>query len=125
MEPSQQFYLLDVDPGTIETVVKPTHSHTNSLGQIMDATFWLLVGLFVVVLGSSWAGAGSNHGRRLERLERNVDLILKHLGLDPNGGVNQEVLELMKAGQKIQAIKLYREQTGVGLKTAKDYVESL
>ena len=31
----------------------------------------------------------------------------------------------MKAGQKIEAIKLYREQTGVGLKEAKDYVESL
>ena len=31
----------------------------------------------------------------------------------------------MKAGQKIQAIKLYREQTGAGLKEAKDYVESL
>ncbi len=91
----------------------------------MDATFWLLVGLFVVVLGSSWAGAGSNNGRRLGRLERKVDLILKHLGLDPNQGVNVEVLELMKAGQKIQAIKLYREQTGVGLKAAKDYVESL
>ena len=91
----------------------------------MDATFWLVVALFLVVLGSSWTAAASNNGRRLGRLERKVDLILKHLGLDPNQGVNSEVRELMKAGQKIQAIKLYREQTGVGLKEAKDYVESL
>ena len=34
-------------------------------------------------------------------------------------------MELMKTGRKIEAIKLYREQTGVGLKEAKDYVESL
>jgi hypothetical protein len=91
----------------------------------MDVTFWLVVGLFLVVLGASWTNAGSNNGRRLGRLERKVDLILTHLGLDPNQGVNLDVKELMKAGQKIQAIKLYREQTGVGLKEAKDYVESL
>jgi len=59
------------------------------------------------------------------RLERKVDLILKHLGIDPNQGVDEKIMELMKAGQKIEAIKLYREQTGVGLKEAKDYVESL
>jgi len=59
------------------------------------------------------------------RLERKVDLILKHLGIDPNQGVDEKIMELMKSGQKIEAIKLYREQTGVGLKEAKDYVEGL
>jgi len=91
----------------------------------MDATFWLVVALFLVVLGSSWTAAGSNNARRLGRLERKVDQILRQMGLDPNQEVNLEILELMKAGHKIQAIKLYREQTGVGLKEAKDYVESL
>jgi hypothetical protein len=91
----------------------------------MDATFWLVVALCLVVLGSSWTDARSNNVGRLGRLERKVDLILKHLGLDPNQEVNLEILELMKSGQKIQAIKLYRKQTGAGLKEAKDYVESL
>lgn len=91
----------------------------------MDATFWLVAAVLLVVLGSSWTAASSNSGRRLGRLEQKVDLILTHLGLDPNQGVNLEIMELMKTGQKIQAIKLYREQTGVGLKEAKDYVESL
>jgi ribosomal protein L7/L12 len=31
----------------------------------------------------------------------------------------------VNAGKKILAIKLYREATGVGLKEAKDYVDSL
>lgn len=35
------------------------------------------------------------------------------------------VLQLTRAGQKIQAIKEVREQTGMGLKEAKDLVESL
>ena len=37
----------------------------------------------------------------------------------------QEIHRLTLQGQKIQAIKLYRELTGVGLKEAKDYVDAL
>jgi ribosomal protein L7/L12 len=36
-----------------------------------------------------------------------------------------EIVETARAGQKIQAIKLYRERFGVGLKEAKDIVEAL
>jgi ribosomal protein L7/L12 len=41
------------------------------------------------------------------------------------GGGNQTVLTLLAAGRKIEAIKVYREATGVGLKDAKDAVEAL
>jgi ribosomal protein L7/L12 len=37
----------------------------------------------------------------------------------------QEIRALLSEGQKIQAIKLYRERTGVGLKKAKDAVEAI
>ncbi|HVX14077.1 MAG TPA: ribosomal protein L7/L12 [Pirellulales bacterium] len=92
----------------------------------MDATFWLVLATFAIVLFSkarnaSFIGnAGSN-----SRLERKIDLVLNHLGIDPNQGVDEKIVELMKTGQKIEAIKLYREKTGCGLKEAKDYVESL
>jgi ribosomal protein L7/L12 len=59
------------------------------------------------------------------RLQRKVDLILTHLGLDPDQGVDEKIMELVKAGKKIEAVKLYREQTGVELYEAKDYVEGL
>jgi transposase InsO family protein len=36
-----------------------------------------------------------------------------------------DVVALMAQGRKIQAIKVYRERTGVGLKQAKDAVEEL
>ncbi len=37
----------------------------------------------------------------------------------------EEIATALAAGQKIQAIKLYREYTGTGLKEAKDFVEAL
>ena len=50
----------------------------------------------------------------------------------PNRTVNpaakepsEEVRALYRQGKKIQAIKLYREETGVGLKEAKDMVETI
>ena len=91
----------------------------------MDATFWLVLVLLLCVLGSSASGMRRNDAWRLGRLERKIDLILTHLGLDPNHGVDAEIAAQMKAGNKIQAIRLYREKSGVGLKEAKDYVESL
>ena len=39
--------------------------------------------------------------------------------------VEPELLSLLRRGEKIQAIKLYREKTGAGLKEAKDAVEAL
>ncbi len=41
-------------------------------------------------------------------------------GIDLSG-----ILEQLRAGKKIEAIKLYREQTGLGLKEAKDAVEAI
>ena len=43
----------------------------------------------------------------------------------PANELDDEVLELLQSGQKISAIKLHRERTGVGLKEAKDAVEAL
>ncbi|MBI3866789.1 MAG: ribosomal protein L7/L12 [Planctomycetia bacterium] len=39
--------------------------------------------------------------------------------------LEKQVLDLMAADRKIAAIKVYREQTGAGLKEAKDAVEAL
>jgi len=62
---------------------------------------------------------------RMARVERKLDALLKKLEVDPDAEVHAEVLALAKAGSKIEAIKKYRKVSGVGLKEAKDYVESL
>lgn len=36
-----------------------------------------------------------------------------------------EIIRLLSMGQKIQAIKVYQEMTGVGLKEAKDAIDAL
>jgi hypothetical protein len=87
--------------------------------------------------------------QRLERLEAQVALLYRHLGLSgseaflsppatgepqdavPGGGIPRDprlpnaFYEALVADKKIQAIKLYREATGVGLREAKQYVDSL
>jgi ribosomal protein L7/L12 len=44
---------------------------------------------------------------------------------DMSGSTGDQVLALLRAGKKIEAIKHFRLQTGVGLKEAKDAVEAL
>jgi hypothetical protein len=60
----------------------------------------------------------------LRRLERKLDLLLKHFQIDPgNLGLSEEVRSLARSGQKIAAIKLHRELTGRGLADAKADIE--
>jgi Ribosomal protein L7/L12 C-terminal domain len=94
-------------------------------GDAMSLETWLLLVILVFLGLSLFARGGGNVGPRLLSLDRKLNLILENLGIDPNQGIDKQVAELMRGGQKIEAIKLYREQTGVGLKEAKDYVEGL
>jgi len=73
-------------------------------------------------------GLFSSDGRsvsaaRLMRLERKIDAILDHLQIRlPDDGID-DIRELAGSGRKIEAIKLYRERTGAGLKDAKEAIE--
>ena len=89
-----------------------------------DINLTLTCLLIASILLLFWTSGGDN-SRHLKRVERKVDLLLAHLKIDPFSDLNQEILELMRSGQKIEAIRRYREQTGISLKEAKDYVEGL
>lgn len=43
----------------------------------------------------------------------------------PAGPLDAELLALLKAGKTIEAVKLHRERTGLGLKESKDAVDAL
>ena len=73
---------------------------------------------------------------RLNRLEQKVDFLLNELGLtqkaeanlpvnNPGNSLLAEVMALLRQNRKIEAIKVYREQTGVGLKEAKDVIDRM
>jgi hypothetical protein len=72
--------------------------------------------------GAELPGAMENESREYDALER---------GETPaplataSSGVPSGVLDALRQGNKIEAIKLYRKQTGLGLKEAKDAVEAL
>ena len=84
--------------------------------------------MFTLFSGPQPAGSPSLH-RQLQRIEGKLDLILQHLGLEfPEQAQDSwmdEVQALANSGRKIEAIKVYREATGVGLKEAKDAVEAM
>ncbi|WP_030986877.1 ribosomal protein L7/L12 [Streptomyces sp. NRRL S-1813] len=62
--------------------------------------------------------------RRLQRLERKVDLLLAHAGVaEPEDPRMAEIDDLLAQGKQIQAIKVHREVTGSGLVEAKEAVE--
>ncbi|WP_430593336.1 ribosomal protein L7/L12 [Humidisolicoccus flavus] len=42
-----------------------------------------------------------------------------------SSGASPQILDLVRQGKKIEAIKAYREQTGVGLREAKEFVDRL
>ena len=99
----------------------------------MDWTNALLLAILVIqVLILFMSARGQNTS-----LEWKVDQIRKHLGLQETGTTrggalgtwppepSDQVKELARhPTQKIAAIKRYREETGAGLKEAKDVVEA-
>lgn len=66
---------------------------------------------------------------RLEKLEAKLSFLYRSLGITaqeaPGWHASPALLELVKKGDKITAIKAFREETGASLKDAKDFVESL
>ena len=71
--------------------------------------------------------AREQHLRTLSRLEAKLDALLKHHGIqfNPYADAPASVVDALRRGKKIEAIKAYRLATGSDLKDAKDYVDEL
>ena len=67
----------------------------------------------------------SQSASRTKLLERKVDLLVKHAGIDPYADIPEEVVRMARSGKKIEAITLYRKLSTVGLVEAKDLVEEI
>ncbi|SRR6266498_3055346 len=95
---------------------------------------WSLVVIYVssavAVVAVAHSLSAAKADTRLRHLERNVRLIMEHLGVQTSAEHalarhGRRIDALLREGRKIQAIKVYREVTGVGLKEAKDAVDNL
>lgn len=80
----------------------------------------IVVGVVVAVVVLSWI-TSVLRGRQQDQMDNAQGF---RPTPDPNSGPD-DILRLALAGNKIEAIKLYREIHGVGLKEAKDAVEKL
>jgi ribosomal protein L7/L12 len=69
-----------------------------------------------------------NHMRRIQEVERKLNLVLTHLGIDPSVQIapSSHVMSLAAdPKQRIAAIKAYREQTGAGLKESVAVIDKI
>ena len=89
----------------------------------MTITYYVLLALLLAGNGLAFS-----YMRRIQELERKLNLVLTHLGIDPNAQVapSSHVIDLARdPRQRIEAIKAYREQTGAGLKEAVAVIDKL
>jgi ribosomal protein L7/L12 len=83
--------------------------------------------VLVILLSASGASL-FGHMRRLQELERKLNLVLTHLGIDSDARVapSSHVMNLAAdPRQRIEAIKAYRQQTGAGLKVAAAVIDEI
>ena len=96
---------------------------------VLDFTDFVIIGAVVLLalLGLFVYLNPARDRARLFRVEAKLDLLLKHAGIayDPKVAVRPSVQDALQRGNKIEAIKLYREATGVGLAEAKKDVEAI
>ena len=66
---------------------------------------------------------------RVATLEAQVRALLGHREVEasasPKDALERQVIEFILAGRTLQAVKLYHEKTGLGLKESKDAVDKL
>jgi ribosomal protein L7/L12 len=91
---------------------------------------WFLLislGLVVVVAILNTERQSANIIRNVDRVERKLNLVLKQMNIAYGeiAVLSDRVKELARVpSRKIQAIKVYQEETGAGLREAKDAIEA-
>ena len=69
--------------------------------------------------------------RRIEDLEHHLLMVYEHTGMDTSTlfrdqpSTDPQIVEMLRAGRMVQAIKLYADQQGVDLMTAKVAIERI
>lgn len=67
--------------------------------------------------------------KRVESLESRMGFLFRSLGINDNGTPawkpSPRVLDLLRRGKKVEAIKALREESGASLKDAKNYIEAM
>ncbi|MEM8770287.1 MAG: hypothetical protein AAGD92_01440 [Pseudomonadota bacterium] len=87
--------------------------------------FWIIATALAIgafVLGRATAGEGSSESRAEQRMRQRQEAEQLYSSLSPN--VQQDVDMRIQNGKMIEAIKIVRQNGGVGLKEAKQIVDA-
>lgn len=67
--------------------------------------------------------------KRLDKLESRMSFLFRRLNIAaeevPKWNASPAVIELVKRGDKVAAIRAFMDETGSGLKDAKNFIEAL
>jgi hypothetical protein len=98
-------------------------SHMNNAALLILCVLPLAILLLI-----SWRLDGTDRRlRELSRIDVKLDLLLKQAGIEynPYRNLPPNVIDALKRGKKIDAIKKYREAAGVNLKEATEVIEKV
>ena len=84
---------------------------------------WIVVAGILSGFAQLKLSALNPNAKRIAHLEARVKELSARLGIEE--APLSEVQELIAQGRKIHAIKLYREQTGMGLAASKEAVDAM
>ena len=90
----------------------------------MDAFAYFFLGLTVLIMIFSIDSTVKRLDRKLKRIDMSLSLILNRMEIEFPSRLSERVKQIaLDPNRKIEAIKLYREETNTSLKDAKEAVE--
>lgn len=82
-----------------------------------------IIALLLMILGILVTSPSSSEFK-ISYMDKKLNRIMEHLGIEEIN-IDKELKELILNDKKILAIKRLREETGMGIKEAKEYVDNL
>ncbi|MBX4150820.1 hypothetical protein [Paenibacillus lautus] len=83
----------------------------------------ILLMVLVVLVGLMFSSRMTAMEKRMRQQQNTLNQMAKQLGI-PEPPVHEEVRQLLADGQDIKAIKIVREELGLSLVEAKQYVDA-
>ena len=99
------------------------------MNSTLTVTDYLVIIVIVMFFTRGRSCAAGSTTFFLCSVDKKLDMLLRHFSLIHDDepfivGMSGQVKTLAKAGNKFEAIKLFREETGAGLKEAKEAVDA-
>ncbi|NJQ03706.1 hypothetical protein [Streptomyces zingiberis] len=91
----------------------------------MDPLLYLLLVPLILLTALGVERRVDRANRRLERVERKLDLVIGHLGIDVSEPYRERVRALIREGRTVEAVREYRSHTGASLVEAKQAVDRM